>query len=43
MRLHPADAHYPEPGQPEMPLRCRQSLLPRPGEEELPPEKRPLP
>jgi sec-independent protein translocase protein TatB len=40
MRLHPADAHYPEPGQPdEMPL----VVNPDSGGEELPPEKRPLP
>ena len=40
MRLHPADAHYPEPGQPdEMPP----VVNPEGGEEELPPEKRPLP
>jgi sec-independent protein translocase protein TatB len=40
MRLHPADGHYPEPGQPdEMPPVAK----PDPGDEELPPEKRPLP
>ena len=38
MRLHPPEAHYPEPGQPdEMP-----PVAP-PGEDELPPERRPLP
>jgi len=40
MRLHPPGAHYPEPGQPdEMPP------VADPGapEDELPPEKRPLP
>jgi sec-independent protein translocase protein TatB len=38
MRLHPPDAHYPEPGKPdEMPS------LANPDGEELPPEKRPLP
>jgi sec-independent protein translocase protein TatB len=38
MRLHPADAHYPEPGQPdEMPPVADRA------EDELPPEKRPLP
>ena len=38
MRLHPPEAHYPEPGQPdEMP-----PVAPL-GEDELPPEKRPLP
>jgi len=39
MRLHPQDAYYPEPGQPdEMPPVADPSV-----EEELPPEKRPLP
>src|SRR5215213_2265692 len=38
MRLHPANADYPEPGQAdEMPP------LADPSEDELPPEKRPLP
>ena len=39
MRLHPADAHYPEPGQPdEMPP------VTEPGADgEVPVEKRPLP
>jgi sec-independent protein translocase protein TatB len=38
MRLHPPDAHYPEPGMPdEMPPAAS------PDGEELPPEKRPLP
>jgi sec-independent protein translocase protein TatB len=40
MRLHPADAPYPEPGQPdEMPPVAGAET----GEDELPPEKRPLP
>jgi len=40
MRLHPSNAEYPEPGQPdEMPPVAK----PEPPEEELPPEKRPLP
>jgi sec-independent protein translocase protein TatB len=40
MRLHPPDAHYPEPGQPDaMPPLAR----PDGSDEELPPEKRPLP
>ena len=41
MSLHPPEAHYPEPGQPdEMPPIAN----PEPSaEEELPPEKRPLP
>ena len=40
MQLHPADAHYPEPGEPDtMPPVVNQEA---PGEE-LPPEKRPLP
>ena len=38
MRLHPPGAHYPEPGQPdEMPP------IANAPEDELPPEKRPLP
>jgi sec-independent protein translocase protein TatB len=37
MRLHPPEAHYPEPGAPgDMPPLAD-------PEEELPPEKRPLP
>ena len=41
MRLHPPEAHYPELGQPdEMPPVVNPEP---PGEEELPPEKRPLP
>jgi sec-independent protein translocase protein TatB len=40
MRLHPADASYPEPGRPhEMPPIAN----PEAGGEELAPEKRPLP
>jgi sec-independent protein translocase protein TatB len=40
MRLHPPSENYPEPGQPdEMPPVAK----PEAGEEELPPEKRPLP
>jgi sec-independent protein translocase protein TatB len=40
MRIHPPDAHYPEPGQPD----SRPPVAaPEPPEEELPPEKRPLP
>ena len=40
MKLHPADVSYPEPGQPdEMPPIAN----PEGGQEELPPEKRPLP
>lgn len=49
MRLHPANADYPEPGQPdEMPpvAQAPEPMLPfdesQPGDE-LPPEKRPLP
>jgi len=39
MRLHPPEAHYPEPGQPdEMP-----PVVEPHAEEDLPPEKRPLP
>src|SRR3954470_4477051 len=40
MRLHPADAPYPEPGQPDEMPPVVDSQAP---EEELPPEKRPLP
>ena len=40
MRLRPSNAEYPDPGQPdEMPPVAK----PEPPEEELPPEKRPLP
>ena len=40
MRLHPPEAHYPEPGQPDaMPPIAN----PDPATDELPPEKRPLP
>jgi len=40
MRLHPSNAEYPELGQPdEMPP----VASPETPEEELPPEKRPLP
>jgi sec-independent protein translocase protein TatB len=41
MQLHPSEAHYPEPGQSdEMPPVASVEI---PAEEELPPEKRPLP
>ena len=41
MRMHPPDAHYPEPGQADtMPPIANPEA---PDEEELPPEKRPLP
>ena len=40
MRLHPPEAHYPEPGQPDaMPPIANSD----PAAGELPPEKRPLP
>ena len=41
MQLHPPDAHYPEPGQPDAmpPVAGAEDA----GEDELPPEKRPLP
>ena len=40
MKLHPADVSYPAPGQPdEVPPIAK----PEAGQEELPPEKRPLP
>jgi sec-independent protein translocase protein TatB len=38
MRLHPPDAHYPEPG-----TRDEMPPVANPDGEELPPEKRPLP
>jgi sec-independent protein translocase protein TatB len=40
MALHPPDAHYPEPGQPDVMPPVANPAAP---EEELPPEKRPLP
>jgi sec-independent protein translocase protein TatB len=49
MQIHPADGHYPEPGQPdEMPpvAEVTEPKLPfaeTQPEDELPPEKRPLP
>ena len=49
MKLYPPDAHYPEPGQPdEMPpiAETAEPTLPldeTQPEDELPPEKRPLP
>lgn len=49
MQSHPSDAHYPEPGQPdEMPpvVEVAEPKLPfveTQPEDELPPEKRPLP
>jgi sec-independent protein translocase protein TatB len=49
MQVHPPDAHYPEPGQPdEMPpvAEAAEPTLPfdeRQAGDELPPEKRPLP
>jgi len=49
MSLHPPDAHYPEPGKPEvgqpdtMPPIADAEPEPGPKQEELPPEKRPLP
>jgi sec-independent protein translocase protein TatB len=49
MSLHPADAHYPEPGEPdEMPPIAEPAEPKLPfteaqSGEELPPEKRPLP
>lgn len=39
MRLNP-EAHYPEPGQPDI---MPPIANPEPSQEELPPEKRPLP
>ena len=49
MQLHPPDAHYPEPGKPDsMPpvAEVTEPMLPldeKQPEDELPPEKRPLP
>src|SRR5215212_12136937 len=53
MRLHPPEAHYPEPGEPDEmppvanPEAAEEELPPvanrEAAEEELPPEKRPLP
>ena len=45
MRLHPSNAHYPEPGQPdEMPPVANPSATePAPDDESIPIEKRPLP
>jgi sec-independent protein translocase protein TatB len=40
MGLHPPDAHYPEPGQADVMPPVANPALP---EEELPPDKRPLP
>jgi sec-independent protein translocase protein TatB len=40
MSLHPADAHYPEPGKPD---EMRPVANPESPDEELPTEKRPLP
>jgi len=49
MRVHPSDAHYPEPGQPDEMPPVADAIEPKlpfsetQPEEELPPEKRPLP
>ena len=49
MQLHPPDAHYPEPGQPdEMPVvtEVAEPMLPldeKQAEDEIPIDKRPLP
>src|SRR4029079_117928 len=40
MRLHPANADYPEPGQPDQ---MPPVVDPESGEAEMPPDKRPLP
>jgi sec-independent protein translocase protein TatB len=40
MAIHPPDAHYPEPGQPDVMPPLAEPETPN---EELPPEKRPLP
>ena len=45
MKLYPPDAHYPEPEQPEIgqPDEMPPIAKPEASDEELPPEKRPLP
>jgi sec-independent protein translocase protein TatB len=49
LSLHPANAHYPEPGQPdemppmEQPAEPRLPFSEAQPEDELPPEQRPLP
>ena len=43
MRLHPANAEYPEPGTPDEMPPAADPELPVTDDEELPPEKRPLP
>jgi sec-independent protein translocase protein TatB len=45
MKLYPANAHYPEPGQPDTmpPVADPEPPATEPDPEELPPEKRPLP
>jgi sec-independent protein translocase protein TatB len=39
MKLHPPEAHYPEPGQPD----AMPPMASPEADEDLPPEKRPLP
>jgi sec-independent protein translocase protein TatB len=47
MRLHPAEAHYPEPGQPDdmPPIATPEppSTAPEAPDSDIPPEQRPLP
>ena len=44
MQLHPADAHYPEPNPPDIgQADDMPAAAPDAADEELPPEKRPLP
>src|SRR5881392_2153842 len=43
MRLHPADAHYPEPNQPEINQPDEMPPVADTDADELPPDKRPLP
>jgi sec-independent protein translocase protein TatB len=43
MRLHPADAHYPEPNEQEIGQPDAMPPVADRSEDELPPEKRPLP
>src|ERR1043165_3017743 len=43
MRLHPANAEYPEPGTPDEMPPVADAQEPPPAEDELSPDKRPLP
>jgi sec-independent protein translocase protein TatB len=43
MQLHPADAVYPDPGEPGQPNAMPPVADPQSAEDQLPPEQRPLP